>query len=190
MRLFTKQRHLHRFCQEPSRILRSALKKTSGRSAITTTDRLVCVKGGAVSVGTHAANWLFKLEGGAREFVLMVGEKRPTLFFFFLSVLRLFWIVRPNCNQGPTVWFRFLQMAHKKVLVQAFAKKYAFSLYVRWFVYLFLYFVVVILFFLFFFCWTQLLGPRHAERPNMALSVNRSPGATRQKNRGEPPGEI
>lgn len=85
MRLFTKQRHLHRFCQEPSRILRSALKKTSGRSAITTTDRLVCVKGGAVSVGTHATNWLFKLEGGAREFVLMVGEKRSNTFFFFFK---------------------------------------------------------------------------------------------------------
>ena len=72
----------------------------------------------------------------------------PTLFFFFCA-LRLFWIVRPNCNQGPTVQFRFVQMAHKKVLVQAFAKKYAFSVWVRWFVYLFLYFVVVILFFFF-----------------------------------------
>lgn len=41
---------------------------------------------------------------------------------------------------------------------------------------LFIYFVAVI-----FFCWTQLLRPHHAERPNMAPSVNRSPGALRKK---------
>lgn len=33
----------------------------------------------------------------------------------------------------------------------------------------------------FFFCWRQLLGPHHAERPNMAVSENRSPGASQNK---------
>lgn len=47
---------------------------------------------------------------------------------------------------------------------------------VCWFLYLFPYLVVVI-----FFCWMQLLRPHQAERPNMALSVNRSLGAMRQK---------
>lgn len=33
-------------------------------------------------------------------------------------------------------------------------------------------------------------GPRHAERPNMAVSVNRSPGATRQKKGGNHPAKF
>lgn len=89
-------------------------------------------------------------------------------FFFFLNS-------QAKLQSRSDSIVHFLQMAHKKSLFEHLQRNPPF-LCVCWFVYLFLYFVVVI-----FFCWTQLLGPHHAERPNMALSVNRSPGATRQK---------
>lgn len=93
----------------------------------------------------------------------------------FSTTVRAFLNSQAKLQSRSNDTIHFLQMAHKKSLFEHLQRNKLF-LCVCWFVYLFLYFVVVI-----FFCWTQLLGPHHAERPNMALPVNRSPGATRQK---------
>lgn len=145
-----------------------------------TTDRLVCVKGrryqyqrsrtrqiGSSSQSRHTKTFGNLFWCGWKDFQHFGG--------FSTTVGAFFWIVRPNCNQGPTVRFIFCRW-HTKSPYSGICKEMSFS-YV--FVDLFIYFFILLL--SFFFCWTQLLGPHHAERPNMALSVNRSPGATRQK---------
>lgn len=161
MRLSTKQPHLHRFCREPLRFLRSALEDgQSGR-------RLVCVTLGNICISRDACTKrALRVRGGAQTWNLLM---------WMGGLGELFEAVRPNLSNyyhGAATRFIFCRWFTKSPYLSICYKLF---LCVCWFVYLFLYFVVMC------FCWTQLLGPHHAERPNMAPSVNRSPGATRQK---------